>query len=215
MRSVSSSFSTQLSCLGVSFGLFLALKSNIPTVCPKFILTRYPALRYLYPLDAEYTYSGDDYPIEYPIGLLDPVAMTLHESIHFDLNGSDPLALSEWQLLPSIPKGIGRTRLGPNYRVFVLTFHHQMHCLHRMQRGLIDRSDPGINEAHIRHCLNYLRQTMMCEAADSLEDGDFMGKNLEEDRRGDEIICRDWERVYDVMDERYEEWLVYRKKFGI
>lgn len=56
---------------------------------------------------------------------------------------------------------------------------------------------------------------MMCEAAAGLEEGDFIDRDLGQDRRGGELVCRDWERVYDVMDEKYDEWLEYRESFGI
>lgn len=148
------------------------------------------------------------------MGSLDTVAMTLQESVRFDLNASDPIADKEWELLSVIPEGFGRTRLGPEYRLFVITVYHQMHCLRKIQVGLLERDDPISTHHHVLHCLNYLRQLFLCAAADSLEEGDFLEKNYEVDRVGDQLVCQDWERVYDVLDENYENWLDWRGQWN-
>ena len=141
------------------------------------------------------------------MGDLDPVAMTLHESVHFTLlTGSDPVIATEWESLASHPDGFGRTRLGPNHRLFVMTFYHQLHCIWKFQQALVDRSDPTASHHHVQHCLNYLRQTLLCEAAENVEEGDFMKRDFEQDRVGDTLICRDWEMVYNVLDSAYAEW---------
>ncbi|KAG2081253.1 hypothetical protein BD769DRAFT_769329 [Suillus cothurnatus] len=114
----------------------------------------------------EYAYTGDDYPWEFPVDLThEAVAMTLHESVHFALNASDTESQLEWESLPTWPKIIGRTHLGPEHRVFVLVFGHQLHCLWMLQQALLDynRDYPQVTYHHTHHCLNYLRQTLMCD----------------------------------------------------
>lgn len=150
---------------------------------------------------------------------LDAAALTLQETEHFTLNASDD---AEWDLISSIPRGIGRTRLGEEKRVFVLTSIHQMHCLRRIQLALLTRStsdedgrvedDPLATPGHVSHCLNYLRQTILCDAAETLEKGDFMERDFfEGDRVGDTLVCRDWENAFGRFDRRYEEWREWRK----
>lgn len=158
-----------------------------------------------------YSYIGQDYPLVYPMDPLEIVAMTLHESVHFSLNVSDRVALDEWILYSSIPKGIGRTRLGPQQRVFVITVSHQMHCLRRIQAALLNRQDPLAKPAHVSHCLNYLRQTLLCEGADMLERGDFMERVYDVERVGDTLICSDWERAFELLDRKYEQWQAWRE----
>ncbi|KAG2123760.1 hypothetical protein DEU56DRAFT_745191, partial [Suillus clintonianus] len=143
------------------------------------------------------TYADEDYPWEFPVDLAhEAVAMTLHESVHFSLNASDAEARLEWENLPTWPKGFGRTRLGPQHRVFVMVFQHQHHCLWMLELALLGGNDPEASFHHINHCFNYLRQTLMCEAAYTLEMGDFMSVDHEKDRVGDTLVCRDWEKVY-------------------
>ncbi|KAJ6464364.1 hypothetical protein C8R45DRAFT_1023826 [Mycena sanguinolenta] len=162
----------------------------------------------------DYSYVGQDYPLQYPIGILEPVAMTLQESVHFTLNASDPVAADEWVLYSSIPKEFGRTRLGASQRVLVLTVSHQMHCLRRIHIALLNREDPLANSAHVHHCLNYLRQTLLCEAIDTVELGDFMEQDYELERIGGTLVCRDWGKAFDILDAKYEEWLTWRETWN-
>ncbi|KAH9929361.1 uncharacterized protein B0H18DRAFT_996757 [Fomitopsis serialis] len=140
--------------------------------------------------------------------------MTLHESVHFTLNGTDPVITAEWESLATHPDGFGRTRLGPDHRLFVMTFYHQLHCIWKFQQALVERNDPTASKHHVQHCLNYLRQTFLCEAADSVEEGDFMDRNFEQDRIGDTLVCRDWEKVYNVLDGAYAEWEQWSQKWN-
>ncbi|KAJ7578713.1 hypothetical protein C8J56DRAFT_1170445 [Mycena floridula] len=164
--------------------------------------------------DKEYSYIGMDFPLQYPMVPLDNVVMSTHETIRYDLDLSDPIAETEWDLLLSNPKGFGRTRLGPDYRVFVIVFYHQMHCLRKIEAGLLNRSHPISTPHHVQHCINYLRQTFLCGADDALEHGDFMLKDYETDRLGNERVCQDWDRAYDVLDDNYNGWLQWRSKWN-
>ncbi|KAG2030459.1 hypothetical protein BDR03DRAFT_1035477 [Suillus americanus] len=130
--------------------------------------------------------------------------MTLYESVHFSLNASDTESQLDW------PKIVGRTHQGPEHRVFVLVFDHQLHCLWMLQKALLDysRDQPQVTYRHAHHCLNYLRQTLMCNPkAHTLEMGDFLSVYHEKDRIGDTLVCRDWSKANSVLEEYHEEWL--------
>lgn len=165
-------------------------------------------------LQGGYSFIGDDYPLEYPIELIDPVAMTLHETIHFSLNSSDKISIEEWKSLARWPEGFGRTRLGPHQQIFVLVFYHQLHCLWKFQSAIVDPADPAASSHHVQHCLNYLRQTFLCGAADDVEEGDFMLKDFETERVGDTLVCQDWNRVFEDLDQNHERWLEWRKQWN-
>lgn len=134
---------------------------------------------------------------------LEIVAMTLHESVHFTMNSTGPLQEAEWETLTKNPDGLGRVRLGPDNRVLTAVFAHQLHCIRQIERAFIDRDHNISSPHHVSHCLNYLRQTFLCDAADTIEEGDFMKRNLQTDRVGDTLICWDWERVYEEMGLRH------------
>lgn len=130
--------------------------------------------------------------------------MTLQETIHLDHN--DSVSSAEWDLLETIPKGYGRARLGPEHRIFLVSMFHQLHCLRSME-GTLGRKERSKDDAeHYGHCLNYLRQTLLCDANTSLEDGDSLAAT---GRVHDTMVCDDWEKVYEMMDQNaeiYEMW---------
>lgn len=156
---------------------------------------------------------GYDYPLQYPIGPLDTVALTLQESTVFSLDPSDPLAEAPWRIMNEHPAGYGRTRLGPEHRLFVVTFYHELHCLRQLQRGLFASDHPEATPHHIQHCFNYLRQNLLCDAADTLERGDFMERDYEVDRVGDTLACRDWSTVFDELDRNFAEWTEWKAEW--
>ncbi|KAJ7792081.1 hypothetical protein B0H13DRAFT_2394080 [Mycena leptocephala] len=157
-----------------------------------------------------HSYVGQDYPLKYPMIPLDTVAITLHESVHFSLNFSDPMEEEAWFLYSMIPKGT-HTRLGPQQRVFAITVSHQLHCLRRIYLAFANREDERASAEHVNHCLNYLRQTLLCEATDTLERGDFMERDYESDRVGGTLVCKDWEKAFQSFDEKWAEWVAWRE----
>jgi len=163
--------------------------------------------------EKDYTYIGNDYPLDYPMGKLDTVAMSLHESVRYDiLDPTDEVANKEWKLLVESPLGHGLVRMGPDRRIFLLSFHHQMHCLWFIQLELM-KPEP-MPDFHLHHCFNYLRQAILCEAADSLEEGDFMDSDFSAGRKGSDLVCQDWMTVYDTIDEKHEEWLAWAAEWN-
>ncbi|KAF9066948.1 hypothetical protein BDP27DRAFT_1267990 [Rhodocollybia butyracea] len=171
----------------------------------------------------EYSYIGEDYPLFFPVDEVGPASMALYDSTHFSLlpNTSSvldteyKLADDEWEISVSKPDNVGRVRMGPENRVFVVAVSHQLHCLRRIQMALLDRDNPLGTSGHIKHCLNYLRQTFLCEAIEGTEQGDFMSQDYDshEKYRGpvDDLACHDWERVYDAMEENYGQWLEWKR----
>lgn len=133
--------------------------------------------------------------------------MTLHESVRFDLEDSRDEAVNKaWGTLFANPPGLGRVHLGENDRLLAATFVHQLHCVRELARAFHQPRSDLVSDEHQHHCLNYLRQTFLCDAADTLEEGDFMVKDFEVDRVGGTLVCWDWKKVYDVMGRQWREW---------
>ncbi|EJC99620.1 uncharacterized protein FOMMEDRAFT_136338 [Fomitiporia mediterranea MF3/22] len=101
----------------------------------------------------------------------------------------------------------GRARLGPEYRLFVVAFFHELHCLYEIRSGILDRNDFSATPHHLCHCFDYLRQLMLCKAMDTLEEGDFMEKDFEQERVGSSLVCKDWEKVYSLLNDDNRAWL--------
>lgn len=157
-------------------------------------------------------FIGHDYPIMLDLGDLDPVAMTLQESVRFELgDGTDESVDKTWGTLFANPPGLGRVHFGENERILTATFVHQLHCVRELARAFHSPKSNLVTVEHQQHCLTYLRQTFLCEAADTLEEGDFMQRDFDVDRIGGTAVCWDWERVYELMGTNYHEWKARRK----
>ncbi|OJA16844.1 hypothetical protein AZE42_03620 [Rhizopogon vesiculosus] len=160
--------------------------------------------------DRQYTYIGEDHPTELPLRL-DTVALTFNSSEHYSTSGI--MAWSEWNSLDYFPRGHGFVRLGPNGiiftpscvrrspfagRIFGISMFHQIHCMEMIRLALIH----GPNKRS-GHCLNFLRQTILCNSDITLDpllddsDGTMGGT----DGLGVTHVCRDWSQVYSYVAE--------------
>lgn len=137
---------------------------------------------------------GDDYPQYYPVDL-GHVLFTPEDTVHYQIFGDD--AESEWDSI--FPDGGGFLLLGPARREFGLSLFHQMHCLVRI-RGAIRARKPSI---HAHHCLNYLRQAIICEADSTIEPvvSSSGGRTIYAEVPR---TCKDWEKVYALASDNYE-----------
>ncbi|KAG0700586.1 hypothetical protein DFH29DRAFT_615412 [Suillus ampliporus] len=73
---------------------------------------------------------------------------------------------------------------------------HQLHCLRRFREALTGQ---GSSQGHTHHCLNYLRQSTLCQADLTLEAGDFTTWDFTQRRVGATHVCRDWGALYDYV----------------
>lgn len=156
-------------------------------------------------------YLGEDYPEFYipADGELPLAMMTMEESRHYAVTGPD--ALDEWA--SGSPVGYGYLRLGEESRGFSLAMFHELHCLHVMRLPLDGVASPH-NLGHMQHCLNYLRQFILCSPNLTLEPADVLTRDFEEDREGATHVCRNWEVMYDEMAENWREWEPVRNRFN-
>ncbi|KAL6305327.1 hypothetical protein BKA93DRAFT_779336 [Sparassis latifolia] len=145
--------------------------------------------------DSRFSYVGDDHPHELPIHIPN-IALTVENSETYGL--SDFQAWVDWRTLDAFPHSNGFVKLGPEGQTFGIAMFHQMHCLQKI-REAITQGDAGM---HVRHCLNLLRQAILCASDTTL---DPMNKPNGTDGLGVVHICRDWEKVYDFVDENQRQ----------
>lgn len=108
----------------------------------------------------------------------------------------------EWFSLA--PEEAGYTRLGKDGRLFMVTMFHELHCLRVL--NLAFGKELVAKPGHIQHCLNYIRQSILCSPDLSLEPGDFEQRDFDTERTGALHMCRDWEVVYETMHETMVRW---------
>lgn len=88
--------------------------------------------------------------------------MAFEDSVHYQINTEDGRA--EWA---SLTPGNGLVYLGGQPgRPFSISMFHQLRCLNILREDIVGAES---NAALSRHCLNYLRQMIMCRGDAQLE----------------------------------------------
>ena len=131
------------------------------------------------------------------------------ETLHFSLE--DPEAETEW--VYSSPYGSGSYRADEQHNELYIAMFHQLHCLRIFRRDMLSK-EPITH--HSPHCLNYLRESFLCESDTTLEPGDFMLRNFTQEREGITLVCRDWRVIYEEMKSNWVDWYRYllKEKFS-
>ncbi|EJD50120.1 hypothetical protein AURDEDRAFT_100269 [Auricularia subglabra TFB-10046 SS5] len=94
-------------------------------------------------------------------------------------------------------------RLGPQYRVFITANSHIRHCMIRLHRALYPQmSEEKMTLGHVQHCLNFMRQMVLCNADLTLEPPDV----LESYRSGYTHVCRDWRVARTLAWDLEDRW---------
>ena len=167
-------------------------------------------------IEDDYPPTLDLAPEEYGLNLGEPVAMVLEDSRHYPADG--PEADAEWWSI-NPGESSGFVRLGPNRRFFGLSMYHQIHCIDSIRFAMLGRMHPareveGMNTRrqvnHAHHCLNYLRQSVLCAADLTLEPEVTAGSQDVEEGLFATHVCRDWSKVHEFVknnDLEYRQWL--------
>lgn len=149
-----------------------------------------------------FSYVGTDFPQEWPIQR-DPVIMADEPSVHYDI--TSPEGLEEWrQLVP----GDGLIHLGPQQSPYTISMLHELRCLDIIRKETVREQDEptgGRTAELVHHCMNYLRQMMLCRSDYYLES--FQDSS---DTRALDLyetwMCKDWSSVYDAVRKNQEEF---------
>ena len=133
------------------------------------------------------------------------VAMKTEESVHYSL--VDQEAREEWAT--NQVDGGGYVVLGPEDRGFAVSMSHQLHCLRSMRYALSGHYEEYYQD-HMQHCLNYLRQEILCSPNLTLEPANVLDRDFEVERTGAVHVCRDWRVLYKDVAENQREWATGR-----
>ncbi|KAF8346124.1 hypothetical protein F5887DRAFT_962799 [Amanita rubescens] len=119
----------------------------------------------------QYSYLGNDYPETWPL--------TEHRP-------------REWAQL--VPGGDGVVYLGEHKRPFSVSLFHQLRCLDILRNETVTPRE-GPPSEFARHCLNYMKQMVLCRGDVHLESFNYASHLDPIDQSGD-WECRDWGLVY-------------------
>ncbi|KAI0259771.1 hypothetical protein BC834DRAFT_601001 [Gloeopeniophorella convolvens] len=145
-----------------------------------------------------HTYIGSDYPRTWDVGDLPPIRMAIEPTTHFQISGRD--ADAEWAALAP---NDGILHLGPDRQPFSISLFHQLRCLDVIRRDIAGELPPEDLRLS-RHCLNYMRQMVLCRADLSLDT--VLGREGEAEVRADTHQCVDWRRVYQEFEKNQQEY---------
>ncbi|KAF8507290.1 hypothetical protein BU17DRAFT_57625 [Hysterangium stoloniferum] len=85
---------------------------------------------------------------------------------------------------------------------YTLAMFHQLDCLGVIAKQYAEHTLPT---AFTRHCLNYLRQSILCLADNRLESVRAPGGDRIASFSSD-YVCRDWTTVYDAAEANYLQY---------
>ncbi|EIW57653.1 uncharacterized protein TRAVEDRAFT_21203 [Trametes versicolor FP-101664 SS1] len=151
-------------------------------------------------LPRKYSCKGYDYPELLPLPH-EPqlISLLMEEMVHYMPLG----ATSDAELLSLSTPGFDSERLGPDDRTLVVTMFHELHFLRMLNLA----STPNITTLpHVTHCLNYLRQSILCSPDLALEPGDIEESDFEVDRTHGVHECKDWAPIYHFVAQNYDMW---------
>jgi len=156
-----------------------------------------------------FSYVGNDFPERLPLKkLADLVDYTfLNTSADYPVHGPD--AESKWMSI--YPDGFGFVRLGEGRRILCTSMFHQLHCVDKLRRALDNPDDPVATIPHLQHCLNYLRQMLICASDVTLEPEGFDPSRDVTEASGVGVThtCRDSSAIYETINENNANWKEY------
>ncbi|KAF9449998.1 hypothetical protein P691DRAFT_811350 [Macrolepiota fuliginosa MF-IS2] len=171
---------------------------------PYFFLPSHCHLRAPVPIDDLQGYLGYDYPETWPIERGDAL-MAFDNPKRYPLDTFD--GATEWASL--VPKS-GLIYLGPHHQPYSISMFHQLRCLDVVRGETVREANDTTKPTPLaRHCLNYLRQMVMCRGDLELESFQFASNKNPIDLRG-VYECKDWEAVYTEVkrnQEEHDNWL--------
>jgi len=179
-----------IACLG----LFVCISFNIAT---NYVFQHSPGA-YDSAFVIDDSHFRNDHPHQLPL-YVPFVTLRIEDSKGYGLSNFE--AWTDWRTTDLFSHGNGFVKLGPEGRLFGVSMFHQMHCL-QIIRSSIVQGDAGY---HTRHCLNLLRQAILC-ASDITLDPINQGTDGT-DGIGVVHVCRDWEKVYDFVEQNKQKYL--------
>ena len=127
------------------------------------------------------------------------VAMRITDTSHFQLDTEE--GISEFAgLLPSGGHLVHTTSETGDIEVQTVTLFHQLKCLDIIRQELTQLPSPPSPKL-VDHCMNYLRQTILCKPSLLLEE--TFSVLAMPSHAGYDVACRDWEAIYEEADRNY------------
>lgn len=120
------------------------------------------------------------------------ILMVVENSAHYQLDTAE--GIEEWAQL--VPNG-GIIHLPGDSQTYTISMFHQLRCLDILRTAVVNANTNDTKPDRLtRHCLNYIRQMILCRS-------DLFLENVR-DPHGPHAVdltsvrmCKDWRKVYE------------------
>lgn len=122
-----------------------------------------------------------------------------------------PDGAAEWA---SLAPGNGTIYLGEERLPYTISLMHQLRCMNIIRESILeDRSQPETSKPSplARHCLNYLKQMMLCRADSYLESFEYDNSHRPIDLLS-VYECKDWGAVHEAVVQNQKEYEVWHER---
>jgi len=193
--------SSRRRCPNQSLRKFAFAFSLLASLCIGALFGQQFATRYQ-PMNPNIEYSNAQVPLD-----VDRHVFAYNQSFGTDPY-SNPQSRPLWDSI--VPLGRGTVEYPPGSRKYsTISAVHQLHCLWSMHQVLfsVSRGDAVVDDyPHIRHCFDYLRQSLMCASDTTLEPvdtnlGGVTGWDVSRSCRNYEQL-KDWAKAHRASNER-------------
>lgn len=138
----------------------------------------------------------DNYPLSWSPAEREQVIMHfIHNSLHY------PFGSSAWDnlLLPHEDAHLVHVKnVGGSVSTQTVALFHQLRCIEILHKAYVEEGSHRTSDL-AQHCLNYVRQTVMCQL--DMTNEPQAGAQTS---NGRESLCRDWESVYREAERNQE-----------
>lgn len=128
----------------------------------------------------------------------------MENSVHFAYNTS--LGALEWK--STLPSGGGILHLGDHLEPYSISLFHELRCLDVVREGFVKFEKSGRTvkpDALVHHCMNYLRQMILCRSDLELEHARHLMRGIVVSDIAHRT-CKDWTEVYKAAEENYLQY---------
>ncbi|KAF9045153.1 hypothetical protein BJ165DRAFT_1389153 [Panaeolus papilionaceus] len=159
---------------------------------------------------------SDGTPAQAPISP-DIVALEVVDSERYGMHDDN-----DWNSVT--PLGHGFVKVGDKGDFYAISMYHQLHCMNGFRKMLGGQQHRNASrhehdEAHILHCLSYMRQMVLCAGDTTLEPA-FIARNTDGRKTtaaygsGVTHQCKDWVQIRDWAENNYQGWKDEAKDFA-
>ncbi|KAF9479331.1 hypothetical protein BDN70DRAFT_984120 [Pholiota conissans] len=137
--------------------------------------------------------------VVFPSGPTKAVRTFIENTVHFGVDGDE----AEWEaMVPNKGMVYLEDPNDKNLKLFTVSIFHQLRCLDIIRKGIVDLEarhsrSPLDSETSLtaltHHCVNYLRQMVLCRSDLDL---DTVFGSPKPAVYSDTYQCKDWEAIY-------------------